>query len=180
MKTKSVFHLFPSALLLASVVSGFTPVTYPARVSSECGQYDPLQDEQFTETLGQIKQQLGPPGCNPLKNRSCQTILNCFPLSPSGNYQITALNGLPVQAYCDMEGTNCGGWTRVVYVNMSQSGTTCPQGLTQRQINGNNCGRNIIGCQSTIFSIHDMVSATLVCVQTTKRISVWWTRCIQC
>ena len=38
-------------LLLAggvSVVSGFTPVTYPARVSSECGQYDPLQDEQLT------------------------------------------------------------------------------------------------------------------------------------
>ena len=30
-----------------------------------------------------------------------------------------------------MEGTDCGGeggWTRVAYVNMSQSGATCPQG----------------------------------------------------
>ena len=166
MKTMSVFHLFPSALLLAGVVSGFTPVTYPARVSSGCSQYDPLQDEQFTETLGQIKQQLGPPGCNPLKNRSCQTILNCFPLSPSGNYQITVPNGSLVQVYCDMEGTNCGGeggWTRVASVNMSQSGATCPQGLTQRLIFGNNyCGRNIIGCQSTYFSTHGL-SYSRVC-----------------
>ena len=48
MKTKFAFSLFHSVLLLASVVSGFTPVTYPAKVSSECGQYDPLQDEQLT------------------------------------------------------------------------------------------------------------------------------------
>ena len=167
MKTKFVFSLFHSVLLLASVVSGFTPVTYPARVSSECGQYDPaLQDEQFTETLGQIKQQLSPPGCNPLKNRTCQTILNCFPSSPSGNYQITASNGLPVQAYCDMEGTNCGGeggWMRVAYINMAQSGATCPQGLTQRFLSGKNyCGRNIIGCQSTYFSTHGL-SYSRVC-----------------
>ena len=44
-------------LLLAaagSVVSGFTPVTYPATVSSECDQYDPLQDQQqLTEALSQ-------------------------------------------------------------------------------------------------------------------------------
>ena len=167
MKTKSVFYLFHSAILLASVVSGFTPVTYPARVSSECGQCDPLHDEQLTEALGQIKQQLGPSGNNPPKNRSCQTILHCFPTALSGYYQITAPNGSLVQVYCDMEGTNCGGeggWTRVVYVNMTQSNATCPQGLTQRLIDGNNyCGRNIIGCQSTISSLH-MVSATLVCV----------------
>ena len=43
-------------LLAGGVVSGFTPVTYP--VSSECGQYDLLQDQQLTETLGQVQQQL--------------------------------------------------------------------------------------------------------------------------
>ena len=108
-------------LLLAggvSVVSGFTPVTYPARVSSECGQYDPLQDEQLTEALRQVHQQLGPPGCNPPRNISCQRILHCFPSAPSGYYQITAPNGSLVPVYCDMEGTNCGGeggWTRVAY-----------------------------------------------------------------
>ena len=165
MKTKSVSRLFHSAFLLAGVVSGFTPVTYPARVSSECGQYDPLQDEQLTETLGQIKQQLGPPGDNPPKNRSCQVILHCFPSAPSGYYQITAPNGSLVLVYCDMEENNCGegGWMRVAYVNMSQSGATCPQGLTQRFLSGRNyCGRSIIGCQSTAFSTHGL-SYSRVC-----------------
>ena len=65
-----------------------------------------------------------------------------------------------------MEGTNCGGergWTRVASVNMSQSGTTCPQGLTQRLLSGSNyCGRNIIGCQSAFFSTHGL-SYSRVC-----------------
>ena len=147
-------------------MSGFTPVTYPARVSSECDQYDPLQDQQLSEALGQVQQQLGLPDCNPPMGRSCQEILYCSPSVPSGYYQITASNGSLVQVYCDMVGTNCGGeggWTRVAYVNMSQSGATCPQGLTQTTLSGLTlCGRmdgdyNVTtpyggGCQSTVFS----------------------------
>ena len=44
-----------------------------------------------------------------------------------------------MQVYCDMERTNCGGeggWTRVTYVNMSQPGATCPQGLEQQRSMG--------------------------------------------
>ena len=151
--------LFCYYLLLAggvSVVSGFTPVTYPARVSSECGQFDPLQDEQLMEALRQVHQQLGPPGCNPPRNRSCQGILHCFPLALSGYFQITAPNGSLVQVYCDMEGTNCGGeggWTRVAYVNMSQSGATYPQRLTKYIHSGLTlCGRDNAGCKRTVFS----------------------------
>ena len=154
-----VIFIMLSCLLLAGVVSGFTPVTYPARVSSECGQYDPLQDERLIEAHRQVQQQLGPPGCNPPKNRTCQGILRCFPSALSGYYQISAPNGSLVQVYCDMECTNCGGkggWTRIAYVNMSQSGSTCPQGLTQRTLSGLTfCGRNITtiggGCQSTMI-----------------------------
>ena len=151
MAAKPVCVLF--YLLLASgVVSGFTPVTYP--VSSECGQYDLLQDQQLMETLGQVQQQLD---CHPPKNRSCHEILHCFPSAPSGYYQIRVPNGSLVQVYCDMEGTNCGGeggWMRVAYVNMSQSGATCPQGLIQTTLSGLTlCGRNgSAGCQSTVFS----------------------------
>ena len=169
MATKDACVLLCYYLLLAggvSVVSGFTPVTYPARVSSECSQYDPLQDEQLIDAFEQVQQQLGPPGYNSPKNRSCQEILHCFSSAPSGYYQITALNGSLVQVYCDMEGTNCGGeggWTRVAYVNMSQSGATCPQGLTQRTLSGLTlCGRldgdfKVTtpyggGCQSTVLS----------------------------
>ena len=45
---------------------------------------------------------------------------------------------------------------RVAYVNMSQSGTTCPQGLTQKVLSELTlCGRNYTSggsCQSTFFS----------------------------
>ena len=52
----------------------------------------------------------------------------------------------------------------MAYVNMSQSGTSCPQGLTQRiALLGNDyCGRNIIGCQSTVFPTHGL-SYSRVC-----------------
>ena len=109
------------------------------------------------EALKQIQQQLGPPGCNPPTNTSCQAILYCFPSASSGYYQIHAANGSVVQVYCDMEGTNCGGvkgWTRVAYVNMTEPGATCTQGLTQKDISGLTlCGRNNTGCQGTVFSV---------------------------
>ena len=43
----------------------------------------------------------------------------------------------------------------MAYINMTQSGATCPQGLTQRNISGLTvCGRasGIIGCEGTVFS----------------------------
>ena len=148
MAAKPICVLF-YLLLAGGVVSGFTPVTYPARVSAECDQYDLLQDEQLTKALRHAN-------CIFLKNRSCQEILHCFPSAPSGYYQIRVPNGSLVQIYCDMEGINCGGeggWTRVAYVNMSQSGATCPQGLTQTTLSGLTlCGRNGLGYQSTVFS----------------------------
>ena len=138
-----------------SIVSGVVPATYPVQTPAECSTGELLVDKELMETIEQVQQQLGPPGCNPPRNRSCQNILYCFPSAPSDYYQITAPNGSLVQIYCDMEGTNCGGeggWTRVAFVNMSLSGATCPQGLTQRLFTGKNyCGRNIIGCQSTVF-----------------------------
>ena len=79
------------------------PIQCPLSVVS----MTPLQGQQLMETLGQVQQQLGPPGCNPPKNRSCQEILYCFPSAPSGYYQIRVPNGSLVQVYCYMEGTNC-------------------------------------------------------------------------
>ena len=51
-----------------------------------------------------------------------------------------------------------GGWTRVGYLNMTESGATCPTGLTQQQYNKIDhklCGRpnpSSAGCSSTTFS----------------------------
>ena len=59
-----------------------------------------------------------------------------------------------------MKGTHCdgkGGWTRVGYLNMSESGATCPTGLIKRQFNNIDhevCGRTEssgASCASTMF-----------------------------
>ena len=160
MATKLVCLLISSYLLLAGdyhVVSGFTPIVYSSVSSStECGKSDHLQDDQLMAVINQVRQRLGPPGCNPPRNRSCQEILHCFPSAPSGYHEIRVPNGSLVQVYCDMEGTNCGGkggWMRVAHVNMSQSGASCPQGLTQKVKSGLIlCGQSATGCQGTLFS----------------------------
>ena len=160
MATKLVCLLISSYLLLAGeyhVVSGFTPVTYSSQSSTaECGHSDSLQDDQLMEVIKQVRQRLGPPGCNPPRNRSCQEILYCFPSAPSGYHEIRVPNGSLVPVYCDMEGTNCGrqgGWMRVAHVNMSQNGASCPQGLTQKNMSGLTlCGQNAAGCEGTLFS----------------------------
>ena len=160
MATKVVCLLISYCLLLAGdyhVVSGFTPVTYSSQSSTaECGQSDPLQDDQLMEALSKVHQKLGPPGCNPPRNRSCQDIFHCFPSASSGYHKIRVPNGSLVQVYCDMEGTNCGGqggWMRVAHVNMSQDGASCPQGLTQKNMSGLTlCGQSANGCQGTLFS----------------------------
>ena len=69
---------------------------------------------------------------------SCIALLQAFPTTTSGYYNLTLSNGSIVNVYCDMVGNNCdgkGGWMRVGYLNMSESGATCPPGLTLRQFN---------------------------------------------
>ena len=91
------------------------------------------------ESIKQIEQLLGPPGCNPPRNRSCQEILYCFPSAPSGYHKIRTPNCSLVEVYCDIEGTNCGGqggWMRVTHVNMSQYSASCPEGLEQKVLSG--------------------------------------------
>ena len=151
------------ALLCASTVSGITPYILGENSavlrgnSAVCGQSDPSYDDLLMEAIQQVHQQLGPPGCNPPRNRSCQEILYCFPSASSDYYQIYAANGSLVPVYCNMEGTNCGnttGWTRVAYLNMTQPGATCPQALVQKNTSGLDlCYRpEGSGCYATIYS----------------------------
>ena len=69
---------------------------------------------------------------------NCSQILHVYSSAPSGYYTIQAPNGSLISVYCDMEGSNCdgkGGWMRVGYLNMSESGAICPHGLTLHQYN---------------------------------------------
>ena len=110
-----------------------------------------------------------PTSCFQFYNYSCLQIHQVYPRAISGYYNITLTNGSIVTVYCDMEGMNCdeeGGWTRVAYLNMTEPGTTCPSGLTQRgysNINHDVCGRPYDpGCYSTTFSTYGL-NYTNVC-----------------
>ena len=157
---RAVFLFLYYHHLLSGVASEFTPVVYTTS-SSQCGQYDPLQDEQLMEALQQAKDQLP-------SYSSCKSIRDSNPSAPSGYYQINSTNSSLVQVYCDMEGANCGGeggWTRVAFVNMTKPGATCPQGLDQAMFDGSSyCGRFVnssAGCVSAV--VDNIISYQKVC-----------------
>ena len=62
-----------------------------------------------------------------------------------------------------MEGINCdgeGGWTRVIYLNMTEPNATCPAGLMLWEYNDIDhplCGKLAGRCNSTIFSSTELM-----------------------
>lgn len=52
-----------------SVAHGISPATYSAAAGSLCSQNHSIQEETLMNTLTQLNDQLGPPGCNPPKKQ---------------------------------------------------------------------------------------------------------------
>ena len=86
------------------------------------------------------------------KFQSCADIKNHYPASPSGYYELIT--------YCDMEEDDesdegIEGWTRVAYLNMSDTNQSCPSGFRLYQSGGvRACGRQAssgASCQSIKF-----------------------------
>ena len=96
---------------------------------------------------------------------SCLHIYQCEQSTPSGLYWIVGRDGnetTSVRVYCDMDNRHSGskGWTRVVYINMTEDGAICPG--TFRLVNSpkNLCARGDISanasCSSVTFSTHGL------------------------
>ena len=90
--------------------------------------------------------------------RSCDEIKSTWPNTPTGYYTIVDDDGLLYQVYCNMD-TLCssdGGWTRVAYLNMSDTTQQCPNTLRLYEQDGVRvCGRATINgpsCQSVQFT----------------------------
>ena len=89
---------------------------------------------------------------------SCMEILQMAPQSPSGFYWIRANKHAAKHMYCDME-RSCkgvsGGWMKIVSVNMTTGGSTCPPGLRTLQDPRPLCTKNTDspGCSSTVFPV---------------------------
>ena len=151
-------------LLLSVAEREFTPTIHSTESTSQCGQYNATQDEDLMTALQQITQHLP---MKQIQSTSCKSIHNSNQSAPSGYYKIQNANGSVAQVYCDMEGTNCGGqggWTRVAYVNMTQAGTTCPQGLEQMSFNESSyCGRFSPGSGCVSAILDTIISYQQVC-----------------
>ena len=87
---------------------------------------------------------------------SCKEIKTKWPHSISGYYYVGSKKG-PFYVYCHMEELcgSGGGWTRIAYLDMSDSSEECPTGFRLYQSGGfRACGRqssNSGGCQSVKF-----------------------------
>ena len=106
--------------------------------------------------------------CSPVLPTSCQEIKRKQPNSPSGEY-LLAVNGSKTRhVYCHMEElcSSGGGWTRLAYLNMTDSTENCPSGFRLYQSGGvRACGRaynNDYSCQSVQFPSNG-ISYSQVC-----------------
>ena len=75
---------------------------------------------------------------------SCQEIKDKQPISPSGVYLLATANDRTKYVYCNMEELcgSGGGWTRLAYLDMTDSTENCPSGFKLYQSGGvKACGR---------------------------------------
>ena len=88
---------------------------------------------------------------------SCKQIKNLLPNSQSGYYVLASANGSTDTAFCNMEPLcgSGGGWTRLAYLDMSDSTEKCPSGFRLYQSGGvRACGRaasSVGSCTSVQF-----------------------------
>ena len=109
-------------------------------------------------------------GSSPLPT-SCQEVKNKQPNSPSGMYLLATANNGTINTYCNME-EFCGsvGWTRLAYLDMSDSTVNCPSGFRLYQSGSvRACGRPVTSsgsCVSVEFPSNGM-SYSQVCGRVT-------------
>ena len=100
--------------------------------------------------------------CQPVPATTCEEIKKNWPSSASGYYTIKGQ-----RAYCNMEELcGSGGWTRLAYLNMSESTENCPSGFKLYQSGGvRGCGRatsSVGSCTSVQFPSNG-ISYSQVC-----------------
>ena len=102
-----------------------------------------------------------------LNIKSCKEIKSEWPKSPSQYYTISS-KGETRQVYCNMEELcgSGGGWTRLAYLNISDSTVNCPFGFKLYQSGGvRACGRptsSVGSCTSVQFPSNG-ISYSKVC-----------------
>ena len=100
--------------------------------------------------------------CDPEYNiSSCKELYQCNPATPSEYYNITTPQGVE-RVYCEMNTSNCGnitgGWTRAVFIDMTDPGNICPPELTlatESSVRACRTARSVGGCDSWVnYPVH--------------------------
>ena len=84
---------------------------------------------------------------------SCEEVKNKQPNNPSGMYLLETPNNGTINTYCNMEELcgSGGGWTRLAYLDMSDSTVNCPSGFRLYQSGGvRACGRPVTSSGSCV------------------------------
>ena len=113
------------------------PLTYPARVINTeqvcpSSEEQVNQQDQVAQDIQDLLDTVAAPSCQAFQIQSSPaTSCSALPTScPSGYYWVRNSNWSAIQVYCDMDrvcGCNStGGWTRVAYLNMTDSNQQCP------------------------------------------------------
>ena len=135
----------------------------PQHCSSYCGELITEMDKRVNRTvehhISQLFFKLSTPGYTPSHPAtSCKEILQLAPQSPSGLYWIRGTDNAAKHVYCDME-RSCkgvaGGWMRVASIDMTDTSSTCPSGLTTLTSPRRLCSKRAIGpeCSSAVFPV---------------------------
>ena len=114
-------------------------------------QYSRNATQEQTNELTELLMDLGVYFTSSSPALSCNGL---SPSSPSGYYWVRALNGSAVRVYCDMTrecGNITGAWTRVKYLDMTNSGQQCPTGFILHS--GTDSNRTCVAQSSNCSSI---------------------------
>ena len=128
-------------------------------IARQLGQLAEMAEADEKEALGAEEEDIG----------SCRSILQSDPAAASGLYKVAGANGDEVEVYCNMERECCHhnlkGWTRLGYLNMSDSTQTCPEGFREVEEPSRGCRRasTKVTCNSVTFSNPGKLPYSKVC-----------------
>ena len=122
---------------------------------------DTEQQQLKDDILNELRDELSMLRCETGLYTSCKELYQCNPATPSGYYNITTPQGVE-RVYCQMNTSNCGnvtgGWTRAVFIDMTDPGNSCPPELTlenQSSIRMCRSSRSGSGCTAFInYPVH--------------------------
>ena len=141
------------------VIASSHNVSQELREKTEC--VKELVAEKSRDLISEIQTHSQQQTCLLPIPQSCTEAMRCPGALQEGVYSIQNSTGQTVSVYCTTQSRCCntaGVWTRVAYLDMTDSTHSCPRGFTLRTDHGKRtCGRITgRGCTSITYTTHGL------------------------